>query len=105
MLSIGGWNFALQYLQGVYVPKFGQSGKGGLWLSPFREGEVYTPERSVNGTRKFGAYLLDERQLMLSKIFGIGEDFYPDNMRFKLTNEEFLLSLERQRKIYSNIKA
>ncbi len=84
---IGGYAFAHQYLQGLYKPHFGENEKGAIWLSPAREGEFYDFRTNTN---PHGFYHISEEHLITAKVFGIGEDPYPDNMRYKLTLEEVL---------------
>jgi len=90
--SIGGYAFAYQYLQGLYKPKFGMAGEGGLWLSPLREGVFYDERQNPGGLH--GAYYFKESDLILPKVFGIGEDPYPDNMRNSYTPEELEIARE-----------
>lgn len=83
--SIGGYAFAYQYLQGQYQPQFGSEGKGALWLTPMREGVFYDGQQ--NEDVNHGFYEFTETHLILSKVFGVGEDLYPSNMRSRMTME------------------
>lgn len=85
--SIGGYAFAYQYLQGLYKPRFGESGHGSIWLTDWRDNVPVVP--SIGQSGLYGFYHFTEAQLMLSKVFGIGEDPCPDNMRTHLTPEEW----------------
>lgn len=69
--SIGGHAFAYQYLQGQYKPRFDETGRGGIWLPDI------------------GFVTLNESDLILPRVFGIGDDPCPDGMRTRLTEEEF----------------
>lgn len=95
LASMGGYPFAYQYLQGLYKPKFGTYGEGSLWLTPMREGVFYDERQNPGGLH--GAYYFKESDLILPKVFGIGEDPCPDNMRHSMTMEEFLIGCEMQR--------
>lgn len=95
LCSIGGYAFAYQYLQGQYQPKFGDAGKGSLWLTPMREGAFYDGQQ--NEDTRHGFYEFKEIDLMLPKLFGIGEDPYPSNMRSRMTMEEFELAAKKLR--------
>lgn len=86
--EIGGYNFAYQYLQGLYTPVFGSEGHGNLWLSALRVGEFYHPDK-VSG-RPTGFFPFTEAELILPRVFGIGEDPCPANMRSGYTPEEIL---------------
>lgn len=85
--TVGGHPFSYQYLQGAYQPRFGEEGHGCVFLTPFKEGEVWDPQTSP--TEPHGFYRLNEIDFILPKIFGIGEDPYPANMRTSLTTEEW----------------
>jgi hypothetical protein len=93
--SVGGYAFAYQYLQGQYQPRFGDTGKGALWLTPMREGVFYDGQK--NEDAKHGFYEFTEADLILPKLFGIGEDPYPSNMRSNMTMEEFELAAKKLR--------
>jgi len=93
--SIGGYAFAYQYLQGQYKPKFGESNKGCLLINPMREGEFYDVRE--RGPGKSGFYHFTEADLILPKVFGLGEDPYPSNMRHMFTIEEFEIAAEQLR--------
>lgn len=84
--SIGGYAFAYQYLQGLYKPKFGMRGEGCVWLTPYREGQFWD-ERTM-GPGFTGFVKFSEKALILPKVFGIGADPYPPNMRGNMTEEE-----------------
>ena len=90
--AIGGYTFSLQYLQALYKPKFGMYGKGALWLTPMRDGIFYDERQNSGGLHGF--YHFSESSLILPKIFGIGEDPYPDNMRNTMTLEEFEIACQ-----------
>lgn len=96
--SIGGYAFAYQYLQGQYKPAFGENGKGGLCLTPFREGEFWDARTSPHSPRGFHQF--DESNLILPRVFGIGEDPYPENMRKSLTMEEWTIAAQEVKKQY-----
>lgn len=85
--SVGGHAFSYQYLQGAYLPRFGEEGHGCVFLTPYREGEVWDAQASP--PRPHGFYCFDEINFILPKVFGIGEDPYPANMRTTLTVEEW----------------
>lgn len=85
--SIGGYAFAQQYLQGQYTPRFGEKGHGSVFLTPFREGEEWDPQTSPR--RLYGFYRFDESDFIRPKVFGIGEDPLPANMRSMLTTDEW----------------
>lgn len=85
--AVDGYTFSQQYLQGAYKPRFGEEGRGCVFLTPFREGEVWDGQTSP--PRQHGFYLFDEIEFILSKVFGVGEDPYPANMRTTLTEEEW----------------
>ncbi|MBV1928223.1 MAG: hypothetical protein KUG81_01760 [Gammaproteobacteria bacterium] len=85
--SIGGYAFSQQYLQSQYTPRFGDEGHGSIFLTPFREGEVWDPTTSP--LRLHGFYRFDESDFIRPKVFCIGEDPYPKNMRSMLTVDEW----------------
>lgn len=93
--SIGGYAFAYQYLQGQYKPRFGDTNKGCLWLTPMREGVFW--DARIEKTRPHGFYEFTEAELMLPKIFAVGEDPYPADMRSQLTIEEFEIAAQQLR--------
>ncbi len=90
--SIGGYAFSYQYLQGQYKPKFQTEGSGCLWLTPQREGEYW----GANIKRRHGFYKFSEADLILSKVFGIGEDPNPPKMR-GMTYKEWVISAQKTR--------
>ena len=96
LISIGGYAFAYQYMQGAYKPRFGECGEGGVWLDPMREGEFYDMEKNTNLN---GLFRLSELHFMLPRIFGIGEDPIPPNARDCMTEEEMNYNLARQREV------
>ncbi|MAI61134.1 MAG: hypothetical protein CBB87_01440 [Micavibrio sp. TMED27] len=96
LISIGGYAFAYQYMQGAYKPRFGETGEGGVWLNPMREGEFYDMEKNTNLN---GLFRLSELHFMLPRIFGIGEDPIPPNARDYVTDEEMNYNLARYREI------
>lgn len=70
--SVGGYAFSYQYLQGQYTPHFGETGEGGIWLP------------------NIGFVKMQEAELILPRVFGIGEDPCPAaGMRVRMTEEEF----------------
>lgn len=85
--SIGGHAFSQQYLQGQYTPRFGEEGHGSVFLTPFREGEEWDSQTSP--PRLHGFYRYDEADFIRPKVFGIGEDPLPANMRHTLTVDEW----------------
>lgn len=89
--SIGGYAFSYQYLQGLYKPKFGREGRGCLWLTPMHEGVFYDMRKD---SAPHGFYHFKESDLILPKVFGIGEDPYPATMRDTMTAEEFEISCQ-----------
>lgn len=105
LLSIGGYAFAHQYLQGSYKPYFGEEGHGCLWLTPQQEG-IFWDARTSAG-RPHGAHHFRESDLILPKVFGSGSDPYPPDMRHQLTMEEWQIGaaitrekmFERERRI------
>ncbi len=92
LTSIGGYAFAYQYLQGLYKPRFGSVGEGCVWVTPYREGEFWDARTSSGGMCGFVPF--QESELIEAKVFGIGEDLCPDNMRNQLTPEEFEIYAE-----------
>lgn len=92
LTSIGGYAFAYQYLQGLYKPRFGVMDEGHVWLTPYREGEFWDARNSPQGA--YGFIKFQESELIQWKVFGIGEDLCPDNMRNSLTPEEFEIYAE-----------
>ena len=93
--SIGGYAFAHQYIQGAYKPQFGDEGEGCLWLTPMREGIFWDARKDPS--HPHGFYPFTEKDLILPRVFGIGEDPYPPDMRHRLTTEEWLIGAEIQR--------
>lgn len=89
MMSIRGAAFAMQYLQGLYKPRFGEVGWGCIWLTPMREGIKYNYNQEKDSNHRHGFYRFTEEGLMLPKVFGVGEDPCPPDMRHTLTDEEF----------------
>tara|TARA_R110002095_G_scaffold74152_8_gene63238 strand:- start:2651 stop:3793 length:1143 start_codon:yes stop_codon:yes gene_type:complete len=85
--EVGGHAFAQQYLQSQYETRFGEEGHGCVFLTPFREGEVWDPLTSPPGP--YGFYRSKESDFILPKVFGIGEDPYPADMRSTLTTDEW----------------
>lgn len=85
--SVGGYAFAYQYLQGLYKPHFGKEGEGCLWVTPYREGEFYDARTATNTVTGF--FKFKEADLILPRVFGIGEDPYPPNMRHNMTEKEW----------------
>lgn len=90
--SIGGYAFAYQYLQGLYKPRFGMLGEGCAWLMPLREGEFWDARKGPHGPKGF--FKFQETNLIQWKVFGIGEDMLPDNMRHRMTEKEFEIYAE-----------
>lgn len=88
--STGGYAFAYQYLQGRYKPRFGKEGEGCIWITPQREGEFWDDRKNRNAFTGFLKF--KEEDLILPKVFGIGTDPCPPNMRNRLTLEEFELA-------------
>jgi len=105
--TMNGYSFSYQYLQGQYKPRFGDEGHSCIWLSPQREGEFWDARTSPR--KPFGFYHFTEQDLILPKVFGIGGDPCPPNMRDGMTREELEISLalyretmlEHQRKVKS----
>lgn len=93
--ALGGYPFSYQYLQGAYKPHFGEDGRGCIWLTPQREGIFWDARTSPQ--RPFGFYDLKEEDLILPKVFNIGDDPRPPNMRDGLTKEELDISLAKYR--------
>ena len=85
--SIGGYAFAQQYMQGAYKTRFGEEGRGSVFITPFREDEEWDPRTSPPGLHGF--YRFDEGEFIRPKVFGIGEDPLPANMRHTLTVDEW----------------
>lgn len=85
--SVGGYPFSQQYLQGQYKSRFGEEGEGSVFLTPYREGEEWDLRTSL--PRLHGFYHYDEIDFIRPKVFGIGEDPYPKNMRSMLTDDEW----------------
>lgn len=97
LMSVGGYAFAYQYLQGQYKPRFGEAGEGGVWLYPMREGEFYDMYDSPE--RPDGLFRMNELHFMLPRVFGIGEDPIPANARENWTEEEMAYNLKRHREV------
>lgn len=102
--QIKGYAFAYQYLQGQYEPRFGMEQEGGCtWISPMREG-VFWDARKDSGFTGFVSFT--DTHFILPRVFGIGEDPAPPNMRYEMTPEEWIIAaniarermLEHQRK-------
>ena len=89
--SIGGYAFTYQYLQGLYRPRFGKEGEGSLFLTPYIEGEFYDARKATN--KFMGFVKFKEAELILPRVFGIGQDPYPPNMRQRMTPEEWIASV------------
>ena len=85
MEMVGGHAFSYQYLQGQYKPKFGEYGEGGYCLQPCTSEDFY--DKSQPGHDIFAFVTLKESQLILPKVFGVGDDLVPDFIR-TLTPEE-----------------
>ncbi len=85
--SIGGYAFSYQYLQGRYKPHFGTHGEGCIWITPQRNGEFWDGRKHRDALTGFVKYR--EENLILPKVFGIGEDPCPPDMRNSLTEEEW----------------
>lgn len=85
--EVGGYTFSQQYLQSQYETRFGEEGRGCVFITPFKEGEEWDPRTSPPGLHGF--YRFDEIEFILSKVFGIGEDPLPANMRSMLTVDEW----------------
>lgn len=83
--SVGGHAFAYQYLQGQYKPHFGENGKGGMCLHPCTSEDFI--DSSQTGHNIFAFITMQESQLILPKIFGIGHDLVPDKIR-EISQEE-----------------
>lgn len=107
LMSVGGYAFAYQYLQGQYKPSFGEAGHGCIWLTPQREGVFWDSHTSPQ--EPHGFYHFEEEDLILPKVFGIGVDPCPPDMRQGPTWEEMEIDLavyretmlEHQRKVAS----
>ncbi len=93
--AVGGHPFSYQYMQGAYHPRFGEEGHGSVFLTPYREGEVWDPQTSP--MEPHGFYRLDEADFIRPKVFGIGEDPYPANMRTAPTMEEWTKAAQELR--------
>lgn len=85
--SIGGYAFAYQYLQGLYKPRFGKESEGCIWITPQREGDFWDGRKNKNAAIGFFKYR--EEDLILPKVFGIGSDPCPPDMRKGLTDKEW----------------
>ena len=106
-LDIGGQTFAYQYLQGLYKPYFDNEwGAGTIFLSPFRHGEKWDPYNEPDGRLPLGFYGFEENHLLIPKVFGIGKDPIPPNMRYKVSEEEWcamaLHTKEKQAQYFKN---
>lgn len=97
LISIGGYAFAYQYMQGAYKPRFGKAGHGCIWLTPQREGVFWDARTSPQ--LPHGFYHLKEEGLILPKVFGIGTDPCPPDMREDLTEEEMEIMLAHSREV------
>jgi hypothetical protein len=91
LIRIGGKTFAMQYLQNQYKTRFGAQGHGCIVIHPMREGKFFDARKEH---QTMGFYKFTEAQLMLHPVLGIGEPCVPENMRSKLTYEEFMLKME-----------
>lgn len=96
LCAMSGYTFAYQYMQGAYKPVFDDTfGYGSKWVYPMRVGEFY--DKELYPERIFGLIGFNEFSFIYPRIFGIGEDPIPPNMRNYFTQEELELSLKRQR--------
>ena len=95
--ALGGYPFSYQYLQGAYKPHFGEEGYGSIWLTPQREGVFWDARTSPQ--RPFGFYDLKEEDLILPKVFNIGYDPHPPDMRDGLSPEELKIGLAQYREV------
>lgn len=86
--SVGGYAFAYQYLQGLYKPVFGENGEGGIYVTPFREGQLWDAVTMGSSSGIFVRY--KEERFILPRVFGIGEDPAPPDMRTTPTIEEWI---------------
>ncbi len=96
--QINGYAFAYQYLQGQLMPKFRDKGHGCIWSTPFKHGEFY--DTRIHGAGNTGFKRITEKDLILSRVFGIGEDPCPANMRGGMTPEEWMIVAEIARDRY-----
>lgn len=87
--EIGGHAFAYQFMQGQYVPEFGIHGEGCIYTTPYREGEFW--DSRIMGQVGSGFFPYTEADFIMPRVFGVGSDPVPSNMRISLTDEEWEL--------------
>lgn len=86
-LYLGGYAFSYQYLQGEYRPECGESGRTTRWLSSLREGVFWDGRKDP--MYELAWVHLSEKDFILPRVFGIGDDPCPPDMRTDLTLEEW----------------
>lgn len=97
-MHLGRYSFSYQHIQGQYRPQFGDAGKGGMYVSSMREGEFHDV-RSNPAKHRDGFSVIRENQIILSRVFSIGDDPCPPDMRNTMTHEEFKIACAHQRQI------
>lgn len=85
--AVGGYAFSYQYLQGKYSPECGESGRTTRWLSSLREGVFWDGRKDP--MYELAWVHLSEKDFILPRVFGIGDDPCPPDMRTDLTMEEW----------------
>lgn len=96
--QIGGYAFNYQYLQGQYPLRFGEQGWGTVFASTMRQGQFYdaTKHWFTNESKpQMGFVDLKEEDIMLPRLFGIGHDPCPPDMRTQMNMDEYLHALSK----------
>lgn len=95
------YSFAYQYLQGQYKPHFdADTGCGYKWINDMRVGEDYTKEEDIKklaARPNSGFYGFYENDIIKSRVFSIGDDPMPNNIRNCMTTEEWITLAAKQR--------
>ncbi|MCC6597774.1 MAG: hypothetical protein IT559_03180 [Alphaproteobacteria bacterium] len=87
--EVGGHAFSYQYLQGLRRPQFGTEGEGCVLVTPYRKGAFYDGRKTPGNTG--GAFFrLREEDLILPRVFGIGDDPLPPDRRSHMSEEEWV---------------
>ena len=83
--SIGGYSFALQYLQAKYKPRYGIEGYGVEFITPLKHGLFYDGRKDGYSS----AFIkFEEKDFLLPKVFGIGSAPIHNDMRIGMSEEE-----------------
>lgn len=102
LLSVGGHGFSYQYLQGSYKPHFGDAGEGCIYITPFREGVFWDARKEQRYLHGF--YHFTEKHLILPRVFGIGQDPCPPDMRQSLTKGEWEIGAQETMKYQERLR-